>query len=986
MGEGNDCLVPGGRLSTFWQVWEARKAHPRVVTILKEGYCLNFRLKPPLTKIPLIKSKYLNREKQQFLIKAVYQMIEKRAITPVQKVTSLGFYSRLFLVPKPGKRWRPVIDLSVVNSFLHVPTFKTETAKNIRDSLQEGEWVTSLDLTDAYFHIPIHPRFQKYLHFNVGDRSYQFTALSFGIATAPLEFTMVAKEVKLMALAEGIRIHQYIDDWLMRAKTKQQCQENTHRLIRLVQSLGWIINFEKSDLIPTQEIEFLGYKFDLRVGLVFPTQKKIDRLLEKIVSMLKATQTSPRELMSLIGSMASMEKTVPLGRLHMRPLQWYLKTHWRYPQSLDIPVPVSQVLKQHLQWWTNLSNLMRGSPLHQKECNLLLFTDASLKGWGGSFRASHSQWSVESGGVKTSHKHSRAKSSISSFKIIRKSASESKSADFHRQLFSGCLSEQTGRHPFSRNVCPNLENHGLDKCQGDPDSGKTHSRESQCLGRFSVKKRQGDSDRMGFESSSVQSNLPLLASTNGRFVCNKVESQATNVCVSCPRRSGLGNRCIEHLLGGSGRLCVLSSGSHTAGDSKDDHLQVQDNHDCPRVARDVLVLGSGGSVHETPSKASFVGESVDSTVQQQTSQQSGLFEPSCLASGVSPEGSRGFSEEVAKRIKEPQRHSLRRIYESRWSIFGKWCQESQVDISDPTIPNIANFLNYLFKEKALKPSTIAGYRTAIADGLGLKGEDVSKSLELNRLLSSFYRDKPVVNRSIPSWDLALVLQALTKRPFEPLGKASLKLLTFKTVFLLTLASGKRRGEIHAWTFSSLSYKENWSQVTIAPSTAFLAKNQLASDGPTVIKPVFIPALKPHLDSSLTQDRSLCPVRALKYYLDRTKELRKNKNLLFVAIKEGFTRDISRATISSWLKQTILLAYEESDSETQQLCQVKAHDVRSMAASLAFKGGVSLSEIVEACFWKSHNTFTNFYLKDLCWHNGQILKLGPIVSAQHVINL
>ena len=64
--EGNDCLVPGGRLSTFWQVWEARRAHPRVVTILKEGYCLNFRLKPPLTKIPVIRSKYLNREKQQF--------------------------------------------------------------------------------------------------------------------------------------------------------------------------------------------------------------------------------------------------------------------------------------------------------------------------------------------------------------------------------------------------------------------------------------------------------------------------------------------------------------------------------------------------------------------------------------------------------------------------------------------------------------------------------------------------------------------------------------------------------------------------------------------------------------------------------------------------------------------------------------------------------------------------------------------------------
>ena len=105
------------------------------------------------------------------------------------------------------------------------------------------EWVTSLNLTDACFHIPIHPRSQKYLRFNVGDRSYQFTALPFRIAMIPLKFTMVAQEVKLMALAEGIRIHQYIDNWLMRAQTQQQCQENTHRLIHLVQSLGWIINF-----------------------------------------------------------------------------------------------------------------------------------------------------------------------------------------------------------------------------------------------------------------------------------------------------------------------------------------------------------------------------------------------------------------------------------------------------------------------------------------------------------------------------------------------------------------------------------------------------------------------------------------------------------------------------------------------------------------------------------------------------------------------
>ena len=243
---GSDCLCPRSCLSSFWQVWETKN--------------------PPLTNYPAIRSKYLNREKQEFLIKEVYPMIDK--ITPLQKVTSLGFYNRLFLVPKPGKKWRPVIDLSVVNKYLHIPTFKMETTENIRASLQQGEWVTSRDLTDAYFHIPIHPRFQKCLRFDVGDRSYQFTALLFGIATAALEFTMVAKEVKLTALTQGIRIHQYIDDWLMRAKTKHQCHENTHRLIHLVQSLGWIINFEKAAFIFESMLYGIWWEVDVYVFII----------------------------------------------------------------------------------------------------------------------------------------------------------------------------------------------------------------------------------------------------------------------------------------------------------------------------------------------------------------------------------------------------------------------------------------------------------------------------------------------------------------------------------------------------------------------------------------------------------------------------------------------------------------------------------------------------------------------------------------------
>ena len=117
-------------------------------------------------------------------------------------------------------------------------------------------------------------------------------------------------------------------------------------------------------------------------------------------------------------------------------------------------------------------------------------------------------------------------------------------------------------------------------------------------------------------------------------------------------------------------------------------------------------------------------------------------------------------------------------------------------------------------------------------------------------------------------------------------------------------------------------------------------------------PVVIPALAPSLDRSLKGDRSLCPVRALRYYLDRTADLRQNKELVFVSFKKGFDKDISPATISSWIKQTVVLCYELSDQEALTLHQVKAHDVRAFAASKAFQSGISLDQILSACHWQS----------------------------------
>ena len=712
----------GTRLQSFWQTWLDLGAGPKVVQILKEGYTLPFRIRPRLTRYPTVISRYVNPHRNSYLLEALHQLIDKNAVELVQNQVSLGFYNRLFLVPKPNNKWRPILDLSKLNLFLKVEKFKMETPETIRTSLQMGEWVTSIDFKDTYFHIPIQEQSRKYLRFHVQGQTYQFRALPFGLSTAPLEFTVVAKEVKLMALHKGIRIHQYLDDWLVRATSHQACLQHTKLLIQICQDLGWLVNLEKSELEPKQVFDFVGYQFDLQSGRVRPTPERWQNLQQKILGLLSLPTCPVREFMSLIGLLTATEKQVHLGRLHMRPIQWHLKNNWRTPESLEKVIPIPRSLHPHLQWWLAEKNVLTGQPLHPLKHALQIFTDASKEGWGAH------------------------------------------------------LNEHTARGTWSL-----------------PES-KLHINYLELKAVFLALKE--------FQSL-CSSNIVLVATDN------------TTVVSYINKEGGMR----------SGTLCALL-----------------------------------------------------------------------------------------------------------WRIL-----------------------------------TI----------------NISKDENLTRLLDSFHRDRPKGRRGIPSWNLSLVLHQLTKAPFEPLKEASLKHLTFKTVFLLALGSGKRRSEIHAWQNKNIRHQSDWSKVSLYPSPSFLSKNQLAKEGPESVAPVVIPALAPTLDRSLKSDRSLCPVRALRYYLDRTSDLRQNKELVFVSFKKGFDKDISPATISSWIKQTVILCYELSDQESHTLHQVKAHDIRAFAASKAFQSGVSLEQILSACHWKSHNTFTQFYLKDVAWADSELYHLGPVVAAQQI---
>ena len=752
----------------------------------------------------------------------------------------------------------------------------------------------------------------------------------------------------------------------MRARSQHLCLQHTRLLVQMCQNLGWLVNLEKSELEPKQVFDFVGYQFDLRSGRVRPTPDRWQSLQDKIQALLSLPTCPVRQFMSLIGLLTATEKQVHLGRLHMRPIQWHLKNNWRVPESLEKIIPLPRSLHPHLRWWLEEDKVLQGQPLHPVRHALQIFTDASKEGWGAHLNefTTRGSWSIP---------ESKLHINLLELKAVFLALKEFQDL---------CVGKIVLVATDNTTVVSYINKEG--GMRSGPLCALLWRILTWCSQRqVTLKARHIPghlnviADKLSRLGQTIQTEWSLLPEVFQQ-ICIRWHQPQTDLFAT---------RCTHSAVGGPG--CIrLSTDSHigqSGGEASG--LPVQETRsDCPGVAQHALVLGLGEHVQPGPSQPAHPAhpaQSANTTIQSDPSQKSDQPKSPCLAPRATKIKEQGFSEAVAARIEAPQRRSTRSVYEAKWTIFKKWCVSNQVDFGSPPIKSVADFLMYLFEDKKLQPSTIDGYRSAIADKLGDTTVNISKDDNLTRLLESFHRDRPKGRRGIPSWNLSLVLHQLTKAPFEPLKEASLKHLTFKTVFLLALGSGKRRSEIHAWQHKNIRHQSDWSKVSLFPSPSFLSKNQLAKEGPGSVAPVVIPALAPTLDRSLKSDRSLCPVRALRYYLDRTSDIRQDKQLVFVSFKKGFDKDISPATISSWIKQTVILCYELSDHQAHTLHQVKAHDVRAFAAFKAFQSGVSLEQILSACHWKSHNTFTQFYLKDVAWADSELYHLGPVVDAQQI---
>ena len=127
--------------------------------------------------------------------------------------------------------------------------------------------------------------------------------------------------------------------------------------------------------------------------------------------------------------------------------------------------------------------------------------------------------------------------------------------------------------------------------------------------------------------------------------------------------------------------------------------------------------------------------------------------------------------------------------DDRWLCFSHWATGQKIDRLRPIAAQIAAFLYYLFDTHGLSPQTIKGYMSCLALVLNCTGKVAAvQAKTISDTITSMELQRPRTTPVLPQWDLGIVLEALSKPPYEPLREASLKHLTLKTVFLLAMAS------------------------------------------------------------------------------------------------------------------------------------------------------------------------------------------------------
>ncbi|KAI2661198.1 ORF V: Enzymatic polyprotein [Labeo rohita] len=741
----------------------------------------------------------------------------------------------------------------------------------------------------------------SFLRFAFEGRAYQCKVLPFGLSLSPHVFTKVAEGALNPLWRKGIRILNYLDDWLIMAHSRDLLCEHRDLVLQHLSHLGLRVNREKSKLSPAQRISFLGMELDSVNMTACLTNERTQSVLNCLKSFRHKAAVPLKIFQRLLGHMAAAAAVTPLGLLHMRPLQRWLHDRvlrWAWHRG-TLRIGVSR---------------SAGVPLGQVSRHVVVHTDASTTGWGavcngqaasGSWTGPRLLWHINCLELLAvllalrrflpmlRHKHVlvRTDNTATVAYINRQGGLRSRRmSELARHLL---LWSQKRLKSLRAIHIPGELNRSADQLSRKPThpgKWRLHPQTVQLIwSRFG----EAQIDLFASpESSHCQlyyflSEAPLWP-PGPKYAFPPVSLLAQTLCK------------------------IMEDGEQV--------LLVAPYWPTWTWFVDLTLLATAPSLENPLEEGpSFSGDG------HNLAPASRSMEPACVASGRDTVDLSGLPQAVIETITQSRAPSTRQAYALRWGLFVDWCASRGEDPQRCPIAVVLSFLQAKL-ERRLSPSTLKVRWSMVV-----------------RFLRGARRVNPPRPHLVPSWDLSVALQGLRGPPFEPLVSVELKFLSLKTALLTALTSIKRR----AWSSGRDSH------VVLRPRPGYVPKVPTTPFRDQVVN---LQALPPEeTDPALAL---LCPVRALRIYVDRTRSFRRSEQLFVCFGGQQKGNAVSKERLAHWVVDAISLAYE-SQGEPCPL-GVRAHSTRSVASSYALAHGASLADICRAAGWATPNTFTKFY--------------------------
>ncbi len=710
-------LVPLVRSLGAWL--ELPRPSRWLLRTIRLGYAIQFARRPP--KFRDIRFTSVLSKDAPVLHAEVAVLLAKDAIEPVPPAEmKSGFYSPYFIVPKKDGGLRPILDLRVLNRALHKLPFRMLTQKRIFQCVRPFDWFAAIDLKDAYFHVSILPRHRPFLRFASEGRAYQYKALPFGLSLLPRVFTKVV-EAALVPLREaGIRILNYLDDWLILAQSRALLCEHRDMVLSHLSRLGLQVNREKSKLSPTQRISFLGMELDSVNLTARLSEERAQSMLRCLESLQRKRAVPLKHFQRLLGHMASSAAITPLGLLHMRPLQRWL--HEWVPLSPEmgmaprhIPGLTHPVLPSHLQPMVGpmvgpcLSS-GRSSPRASIQA-CCCFNRRLCHGLGGHVQRARSRGALDRAPAAVAYQLPRVAGSMACSAPLQNAATREAYTGPLGQHCDRCVHQPPGRSTLPSHVAIRPPSPPLESEASEVASRLSCPRRAQSCSRRALTSAR-PSGRMATQPRGTPADLETLRGRSGRpvFLPGHVSLPVVFLPVRGDPRYGCAGM---QLASGLTQICVSPSEP-----SRTDPVQGQGGRGASPLGGALLaqsdLVPRTDAPRDSPSLANSSEEgSTFSERGHPLAPAPRLVEPPRMVLGWDVEVLSGLPPAVVNTVTSARALSTRQAYRLKWNLFVNWCSPRR---EDPRRCPIAVVLSFLQDglERRLSPSTLKVYVAAIA--------------------------------------------------------------------------------------------------------------------------------------------------------------------------------------------------------------------------------------------------------------------------------